>query len=36
MTRNAKRFQFQGWWILPGAFVGIWVWIGVFMLIGVL
>lgn len=25
-----------GWWILPGTFVAIWLWIGLFKLIGVL
>lgn len=30
------RLEDTSWWILPGAFVGLWVWIGVFKLIGVL
>lgn len=30
------RFQAQSWWILPGTFVGVWMWIGFFKLIGVL
>ena len=28
--------MFRAWWIMPGAFVGIWLWIGFFKLIGVL
>lgn len=30
------RFQARSWWILPGIFSGVLVWIGFFKLIGVL
>lgn len=30
------RGQARSWWILPMAFIGLWVWIGIFKLIGVL
>lgn len=26
----------NGWWIMPGTFVALWIWIGFFKLIGVL
>jgi len=26
----------RGWWIIPGTFIGVWLWIGFFKLIGVL
>lgn len=33
---SGGRIMFRGWCIMPGAFVGLWLWIGFFKLIGVL
>ncbi|WP_163025914.1 hypothetical protein [Chachezhania antarctica] len=40
MPRATKRKvgggRVQGWWILPGVFLGLMIWVGFFRLIGVL
>ncbi|MBN7785172.1 hypothetical protein JYP51_09595 [Ponticoccus gilvus] len=35
-SRARGRFQARSWWILPASFVGVWIWVVIFKLIGVL